>query len=548
MLGGGSFDPSAGMMGAGGMATNTWLQGLAFFDWTLDRKIWAYPTGFTPLEYFKGLLIESWQQKDPTTITLKVNQGVKWQNKPPVNGRDFTADDIKFNLDRFIGSPMSASGYTTIASVAVVDKSTVDINLKAPSALAYYQILGSMNGYVPPEWVALAGDTTAEPPAGPPDGGPPAGPPGPSGPPIVGGPLTDWKNVVGTGPFILTDFVQGTSMTLSKNPDYWQNDERYPDNKIPYVDTLKQIAIPDAASALAALRTGQVDMWTDMMGALTIQQGQTIAQTNPDMQIINLPRPAAVVMLRVDMPPFTDIMVRKALNLSIDRESIAKNYYKGSKYAIPVGLVSPQLKGFAVPYEEWPADLKEEYSYNPDKARSLMAEAGYPTGFTTNTVASSDQDVELLQLIKSEFNEIGVDMEINQMDRPTYTSFLNSGKQDQMAYSDGMAGLVWSPANTLMRQVSTMAPQNNNTFSNDPVYDKMWQDWNAAATDAELKRISSEMDMYILRQHWNITILPSDTPVAAQAYIKGWSGEINVDPSWAGAVRARIWIDKSLKK
>lgn len=536
MLSGGSFDPSAGMMGAGGMATNTWLQGLAFFDWTLDRNVWAYPTGFTPLEYYKGLLIDGWEQTDPLTITLNVHKGVMWQNKAPVNGREFTADDIKFNLERALKSPTMASGYSTIDSVVVSDKYTAQVKLKKPAALAYYQLLGSMMGFVPPEWVALAGPET-ETPSGTPSGGPP----------VIGGPLTDWKNVVGTGPFILTDFVQGTSMTLAKNTDYWQNDERYPDNKLPYIDTLKQIAIPDPATALAAMRTGQVDMWTDMMGAMTIQQGETLAKSNPEIQIINLPRPAGVVMLRVDTSPFTDIRVRKALQLTIDRPSIAQTYYKGSKYAQPVGLVSPVLKGFAVPYDQWPQDLKDEYSFNLAEARSLMTEAGYPNGFKTNCVASSDQDMQLLQLIKSEFMEIGVDMEIRQMDRGTYTNFLSAGKQDQMAYSDGMAGLVWSPANTLMRQVSTFAPQNNNTFSNDPVYDKMWEDWNAAATDADLKALSSEMDTYILRQHWNITILPSDTPVAFQPWVKGYSGEIVVDPSWAGAVRARIWIDQSLK-
>jgi len=404
--------------------------------------------------------------------------------------------------------------------------------------LAYYQLLGSMMGFAPPEWVAL-GETGGSTPA---PGGPPAG-----GPPIAGGALTDWTTVVGTGPFMLTDFVIGSSMTLVKNPDYWQNDERYPKNKLPYVDTLKQIAIPDSASALAALRTGQVDMWTDMMGAMTMKQGETLAKTNPEIQIINLPRPGGSVMPRVDKAPFNDIKVRQALQLTIDRASIAKNYYSSSKYAKPVGLISPEIKGFTTPYEQWPADLQEQYSFNIIKARDLMNDAGYPNGFKTTCIASSDQDMQLLQLVKSEFMEIGVDMTIDQMDPGTYRSVQGAGNYD-VSFSDGMAGLVWAVSNSLMIYVSTYAPSSNVGYVNDPVYDKMWADWNAAATDTEFKNIANEMDMYGLRQHWSITLVPSSTPVACQAYVKGYSGEIMVDPIWGGAVRARLWIDKSLKK
>ena len=76
------------------------------------------------------------------------------------------------------------------------------------------------------------------------------------------GDVSDWHHAIGTGPFILKDFVSDSSATLIKNPDYWGYDERYPQNKIPYADSIKYLIIPDDAAALAAMRAGKIDIIT----------------------------------------------------------------------------------------------------------------------------------------------------------------------------------------------------------------------------------------------------------------------------------------------
>ena len=73
------------------------------------------------------------------------------------------------------------------------------------------------------------------------------------------GDVTDWRNLVGTGPFMLTDWTEGSSITWDKNPDYWGYDEKYPENRLPYVDRLRALTMPEPATQLAALRTGRVD-------------------------------------------------------------------------------------------------------------------------------------------------------------------------------------------------------------------------------------------------------------------------------------------------
>lgn len=184
------------------------------------------------------------------------------------------------------------------------------------------------------------------PPAGPPGG---SGGPPPGGPPAAGGPLTDWKNVVGSSPWVLTDFVNGSKMEFSRNPDYWGYDERYPKNRLPYADKLIELAIPDPATSLAAMRSGQIDMWTDPMGSLPWQQADTLSKSNPDINQVAQPKPSAVLLLRCDTKPFTDVNVRKALNMAINRPDIAKSYYGGLSDGKPCGLVGPTLTGWYTP-------------------------------------------------------------------------------------------------------------------------------------------------------------------------------------------------------
>lgn len=548
----GSFDPTAGMAGGGGFATNVWLEGLTKPDFTLDPKTWSYPTGFAPLQYLSGLLMDSWEQKDPQTLTIHIRQNVYWQDKSPVNGRQFTADDVVFNYDRALGIgegytqpiPMIAPQINLIKQVTAVDKYTVDFTFQKPGIMGVYQVMGAMFYFVPKEWVALGGPPSSQPqaPAGP--SGPPSGGAAPSG---QASPLTDWTKVVGTGPWILTNFVSGSAMTLSPNPNYYLTDGRFPGNKLPYATTLTELAIPDPSTALAALRTGKIDMWTDMMGHMSWQQGQSLQKTDPNIQQIMEPQPGATLMLRCDKKPFTDIRVRQALQLAIDISSIAKNYYGGTSDGQPVGLVSPVLKGWALPYSQWSADLQAQYTYNPTKAKQLLTEAGYPNGFNTDVVASSNQDTMLLQVIQSEFKDIGVNMTINTMDPTTFGSFTAAGKQDQMVYSDGMAGMMWSPTTSLSYMTSAAVPQTNSTFNYDKKYDALYDQLNNAPDTETAMKLAIEAEQYALEQHWTVNLANINIPVAFQSYIKGYSGQVVVDNGWAGSARARVWIDQTAK-
>ena len=117
--------------------------------------------------------------------------------------------------------------------------------------------------------------------------------------------LKDWKTVVGSGPFMVTDYSSGTATIYDKNPNYWNYDERFPKNKLPYIDTLKEIVIPDTPTAVAALRTGKIDM-LEQSNTILWKEAQNIAKTNPEIIQGVWPTPGQDLQMRVDKTPFSD--------------------------------------------------------------------------------------------------------------------------------------------------------------------------------------------------------------------------------------------------
>ncbi len=497
-------------------------------DWTLDRKIWPFLGGFVPDEYYVGALADTWEMTDPQTMTVHLREGVYWQDMPPVNGREFTADDVVYQYDRMFGigsgftefSPFwfTQAGY--IAEVTATDAHTVVFSFTGASALNPARLFapGQYNWIAPREAVEMSEESQ----------------------------ITDWENAPGTGPWEVTDFVSGTSVTYSANPNYWGYDERHPENKLPYADTLVLLLIPDAATAIAGMRSGQIDFMSDVA---SWQQVASLAETNPEILQAQIPAAGYTLDFRCDTAPFTDIRVRKALQMAIDREEIAQTYYGGTVDGKPAGLVFPGYTGWCTPYDEWPAELQAEYSYDPDTARALLAEAaadGVFTpnaegGFDTNIIAASNSDLQLLQVIRGYFLEIGVDMAIEEMDPSTFSSFAMAGEQDQLTYSS-KTGVTFEPWIAL--DYRSRIPTNY-SFNSDPVYDAMILSFATIIDLAELKQAVIEADMYAIAAHWGVQVCPTATYNLYQSYLKGYSGEFISMRNYA--YYARLWIDQDLK-
>jgi len=501
--------------------TSMYMEGYFGMNWTTDRKELPLKGGYVDANTQYHLLIEDWELLDNfTTFILHVRPGVTWQNKPPVNGRELTAYDLEYYWHRMVGGMGSGfeagsnpytyfKGYDDYKSIEATDKYTLLIKTKFSVAGIWTMLWGPGNAPFAREVVEQYGD------------------------------LADWKNAVGTGPFLLTDYVTGSSATFERNPTYWGWDQRHPDKPIPYVDSVKYLIIPDQSTAYAALRTGKIFMIT----GVNWEQAAKFEETNPELKQVPIMGTGWSVAMRVDKEPFTDINVRKAMNMAIDHKTIAATYYGGRVEGKPVSYYNPNTGPYYTPFEEWPKEIQEGHTYNPAGAKQLLAEAGYPNGFKTNMLISSADDLDLPLIIQDMFLDIGVDMEIKTVEATTYFSYVNIFKKhDQMVWGRYACSSFAGGPTMLIHSSKWFI---NPTMTADPIFDEMMDREATYVEDDPTKWATNrEADLYAMSHYWVVPILPSVSYILYQPWIRGYSEE-SVGAS--GYLFARLWIDHDLK-
>jgi len=221
--------------------------------------------------------------------------------------------------------------------------------------------------------------------------------------------------------------------------------------------------------------------------------------------------------------------------MSLDLPAIAKSYFNGTVQGIPVGLVSPAYAGYCLPFDKWPQATKDEYTYNPEGAKKLLADAGYPDGFKTNIVASSSSDLQLLQILQSYFKEIKVDMEIRPMDGSAYQDYVRAMKHDQMVWGESTAGLP-----PYISITNWLARSNTYTRHGDTAFDAIADKFLVASSEDEAQKILSEADMYFIQHHWTTELFPKSNYTFWQPSLKGYSGESG-GMSFGSFYYARLW-------
>ena len=525
------FDPYYGNRLAS--IETAWLERMFADDWTLDPSVFDFRITGRPSEDEKGLLAASWEFTDPSTFVVHLRQGVHWQNLPPANGREFVASDVVFHYDRMLGlgggfKPNPAySGYIffqPLKGVTATDKYTVAFNwsISNPEAIleTMMRVPGADVDIECPEAVQQWGN------------------------------LNDWHHAVGTGPFILQDFVDGSSANLVKNPNYWGYDERYPKNQLPYVDTLRLLIIPDTATALAALRTGKIDA----MDGIQYTQAASIQKTNPEISQILIPMSSGLsVDPRNDVKPLNDVRVREAMQMSLDLPTIASTYYHGNADPYPTTMPGRYLKGWGFPWEQWPADLQAQYSYNPTGAKQLLAQAGYPDGFKTDVVANTAGDMDLLQIVKSYFAAVGINMDIRPMDPASWTAYVTADKHDQMSFRGNSSILGTTDGPILQLNGFHTGASGNYMNISDPVFDAFSDQANAATSVDAAKQVIATASEHVDQQHYLISLLQPKLTALCQPWLKGYNGQDNsisglVTPRLLCFYEARFWIDQNVKQ
>ena len=499
-------------------------------DWAVDREnVNALTSPVLPLANINGNLAESWETPDDTTIVFKIRQGIHFHDKAPANGRALVADDLAYNYQRmfalgtFAGKERAGQAWGTMAlpieSVDAPDETTLVIKLSQPNPGALKQLLDCCHMYIyPPEAIEQHGS------------------------------VTDWQNLSGTGPFMMTDLTEGTSVTYEKNSNYWRNDEKFPQNRLPYVDKVVAVMMAEEATRLAALRAGRID-YMGFMGPNTfvssVDTVANVAKTNPEIEQWPFAiRSLNSFAMNVQKPPFSDIRVRQAMQMALDLETIHESYHQGYGEWQPMGLNGPAWKGYNNPYETWPEEVKRTYSYDPEGAKRLLAEAGYPDGF--KTMLNTDQaqyDTGYRELVAGYWSEIGVEVEIIGQD----TAQINNLVQERNA--EGLIDFVGIGADYASLGQNFFA---NGTYNpggiGDSAFDSMMEAALAATSEEQQKMLARETDMYAIRQQWIVWGPRTPNIQLGQPWLVGFNGEIGLGACSWQLPFSRLWIDQELKE
>ena len=353
--------------------------------------------------------------------------------------------------------------------------------------------------------------------------------------------MRDWKNVVGTGPFTLEEYIPGSTVILKRNPNYWGTDPLHPENQLPYVDEVKWLQIFDASTRLAAMRTGKVD-WIQSLGW---EEAASLRSTNPEIMESSFMQAAheSVVFMRVDTPPFDDKRVRRAMAMAIDQQALLNDFYGGDATILTVPVAPfPELIQMYTPLEEQSQEVQENYSYNPEKAKQLLAEAGYPNGFETEIVANTGQ-ADLLAVLLSYWADIGVKVEAKVYEMSVFQSIRQSRSHKAMFLS------IF--ASVAPRSMGTLVPHiyQNASMIDDPKINAAYDivQANVVTNNVLADKTLHDLYPYVLDQCYFFDPPAPNLYTVWQPWIKGYGGEHTVGyTNWFNFPQF-LWMDVDLK-
>jgi peptide/nickel transport system substrate-binding protein len=301
---------------------------------------------YTPdLKGFELDLAKSYKRIDNLTYEFKIHKGVRFHDIPPVNGRELTSADVKYSIERISGMHGKKAEFKRryyfqdqIASIETPDRYTVIIKTKEPYAPFLNYIASPWSCIVAKEAVEEFGNLK--------------------------------RKAIGTGPFILKEWMKGSHLTLVKNPHYFKKG-------LPYLDEIHFRVMTNPATMLSAFLANRIDATS-----LYFFQIPTLKKQEPTAKI-NQKEGIQLWVLRVQpwiegqkplQPPFDKKKVRQAIAMAIDKNKLLKLAWGGDG-TVQVGPIPNH------PYYSLPE--AEQVEYNPEKAKKMLAEAGYPNGFAT---------------------------------------------------------------------------------------------------------------------------------------------------------------------
>jgi len=459
-------------------------------------------------------LAQSWDRVGDTVYVFRLRPGVKWHPKPPVNGRELTADDVKYTYDRFLatkGNP-NRTVLDMVDKVEAPDKYTVKFTLKEPNAWFVDRLASTSTWIIARECVEKYGD------------------------------LKKWESVVGTGPWMLERYEPGARLSFVRNPNCF-----YP--QLPYVDSVELTIIPDSNAAFAAFLARKLDFGPEY--GMTIRRGD-IAAAKKRLGHWWLPLPTReflvpsgrIIAMKLDQDPLKDVRVRRAIATADNWHEILEHNPLAQGKGAPDAVIPAALKDWSVPIKDLPPEGQKLYEpLDPAGARQLLTAAGHPSGIkipVETTAGYGPEWMDAVQVTLKNWKAAGIEAELKVQDYGAFVSSSVYGKFDKMmlAERDGAT----DPDSYL----AALLPGDplNASGVNDPKLTEMIKRQRRTFKDSARRDIVYDIQRYCSQQVY-YACGPSPSVVAAwMPYVTDFGP--NIGPDYGGRLMS-AWIDKSFQ-
>lgn len=401
--------------------------------------------------------------EDGLRYSFTLREGVKFHN-----GRAMTPADVVYCLTRLADPEISpkARDYTGVADISAAGDQ-INITLTQPDAV-FLALLTEFGAVIYPR-EAEAELSTAP---------------------------------VGTGPFTLSSWEPNNTLTLTKFQDYWAPG-------LPKLEQVTLKVIPEPTTMVNNLLTGHVDLIPRLEPDYLHQ-----IDGAPDLQVIDSPM-NLVQLLAVNnsVPPFNDIRVRKALNYAVNRQEIIEGAAWGKGTAIGSNL-TPAMGA-------WYKDLTGVYPYDPTKAKALLAEAGYPEGFsaTLHLPAPYPLHRNAGEIIANQLEAVGIKLKIQVIEWGAWLEQINANRDYQLTVV-GFTGRI--DPHTMLNRYQSQSSRNISYF-NSPEYDELLAK-GLAETDGDARaKIYHELQTILAQEASNVYIMDPSQIAAMNKDIIGWA-------------------------
>jgi peptide/nickel transport system substrate-binding protein len=487
-------------------------------------------------------LAESWEYSpDGLQIALKLRQGVRWHNKPPVNGRSLDVEDVLFSWDRFTRKSALRSSIANVVdprapvlSLTAPDSRTIVINLKEPVIYGLGLFSPTTPGglYIIPKETDTTFDMRAD--------------------------------MIGTGPWAMADYTPSVGFTLKRHADYYDKDWAL-------VEQVDLPLISEYASALAQLKAGNIySMGSENPLGVKQEDILTVKREEPRLSVYQSILAGASSLqsfgwLPEGKSPFLDERIRQAVSMAIDRDLYIDTFGNVSQFeADGLPIEARWNTSLTADFEGWWLDPKSKsfgpnakyYEHNLPEAKKLLAAAGYPSGFETisNYVTGPQLGVPRhKEVLDSMIGEAGISSKVNSIDyAKEYTPKYRDGKGQYEGWAyitasggagrfdpiGSLANQFWSDGGTASFHGFSLNGKND--LSGDPKLDAMIEPARLERDDEKRRNLVFDIQRYLAKALYSL-----EPPGMSTSFTMAWPCLGNFHVYWGRRYNYRLWVDET---